>query len=75
MPELPLIYRNKYRERITMNSRLIQMDSLDMLESEGYLYHRIHDKELGFQYYLYNDTGYSRIDKKKDKIKDGIWKV
>ena len=32
MPELPLIYRNKYRERITMNSKLIQLDSLDMLE-------------------------------------------
>lgn len=53
----------------------ITLTSLDMLENEGYLYHRIHDKELGFQYYLYNDTGYSRIDRKKDIIKDGIWKV
>ena len=35
MPELPLIYRNKYRERITMNSKLIQMDSLDMLEGDA----------------------------------------
>ena len=34
MPEQPLIYRNKYRERITMNSKLIQMDSLDMLDGE-----------------------------------------
>ena len=35
MPELPLIYRNKYRERITMNSKLIQLDSLDMLEGDA----------------------------------------
>jgi hypothetical protein len=35
MPELPLIYRNKYRERITMNSKLIQMDSLNMLEGDA----------------------------------------
>ena len=35
MPELPLIYRNKYRERITMNSKVIQMDSLDMLEGDA----------------------------------------
>ena len=35
MPEQPLIYRNKYRERITMNSKLIQMDSLDMLDGDA----------------------------------------
>ena len=35
MPELPLIYRNKYRERITMNYKLIQLDSLDMLEGDA----------------------------------------
>ena len=35
MPELPLIYRNKYRERITMNSKLIQMDSLNILEGDA----------------------------------------
>jgi hypothetical protein len=35
MQELPLIYRNKYRERITMNSKLIQMDSLNMLEGDA----------------------------------------
>ena len=35
MPSLPLIYRNKYRERITMNSKLIQMDSLDMLYGDA----------------------------------------
>ncbi len=35
MTELPLIYRNKYRERIAMNSKLIQMDSLDMLEGDA----------------------------------------
>ena len=35
LPELPLIYRNKYRERITMNSKLIQMDSLNMLEGDA----------------------------------------
>ena len=35
MPELPLIYRNKYRERITMNSKIIQMDSLNTLEGNA----------------------------------------
>ena len=35
LPELPLIYRNKYRERITMNSKLIQMDSFNMLEGDA----------------------------------------
>tara|TARA_R110001583_G_scaffold94255_5_gene237682 strand:+ start:1049 stop:1429 length:381 start_codon:yes stop_codon:yes gene_type:complete len=53
----------------------ITLRSLDMLESEGYLYNRIDNKELGYQYYLYNYNKHSRIDKKKDKIKDGIWSV
>ena len=35
MPELPLIYRNKYRERIPMNSKLIQMDSKGELNGDA----------------------------------------
>jgi len=35
MPEKPLIYRNKYRERITMNSKLIELDSLDRLKGDA----------------------------------------
>tara|TARA_B100000900_G_scaffold110345_1_gene92146 strand:+ start:3176 stop:4840 length:1665 start_codon:yes stop_codon:yes gene_type:complete len=35
MPEKPLIYRNKYREQITMNSKLIQMDSLNILQGDA----------------------------------------
>ena len=35
MPELPLIYRNKYRERIPMNSKLIQMDSQGELNGDA----------------------------------------
>ncbi len=35
MPELPLIYRNKYRERIPMNSKLIQMDSQGKLDGDA----------------------------------------
>ena len=35
MPELPLIYRNKYRERIPMNSKLIQMDSQRELDGDA----------------------------------------
>ena len=31
MPELPLIYRNKYREQISMNKKIIQMDKDDEL--------------------------------------------
>lgn len=35
MPELPLIYRNKYREQISMNKHLIELDSLDMLKGDA----------------------------------------
>ena len=35
MPELPLIYRNKYRERIPMNSKLIDMDSKEKLQGDA----------------------------------------
>ena len=35
MPEKPLIYRNKYRERINMNSKLIELDSLDRLKGDA----------------------------------------
>jgi arylsulfatase A-like enzyme len=31
MPELPLIYRNKYREQVSMNKKIIQMDKDDEL--------------------------------------------
>jgi len=35
IPELPLIYRNKYREQISMNKHLIELDSLDMLKGDA----------------------------------------
>jgi hypothetical protein len=35
MPELPLIYRNNYREQIPMNKHLIELDSLDMLKGDA----------------------------------------
>ena len=35
MPELPLIYRNNYRERIIMNSKLIEMDSKGKLDGDA----------------------------------------
>ena len=35
MPELPLIYRNKYREQIPMNKHLIELDSLNRLEGNA----------------------------------------
>jgi arylsulfatase A-like enzyme len=54
MPELPLIYRNKYRERITMNSKLIQMDSLNMLEG-GAKYIFMKTKPMEEFYDLAND--------------------
>jgi len=49
--------------------------NLDMLEGEGNLYNRINKDELDFQYYLFNDNGTWNIDRKKDKIDDGIWEV
>ena len=50
---------------------------LDMLESEGYLYTRVNDSELGFQYYLFNKEhwkggGWNNIS---DKIANGYWKT
>jgi len=54
MPELPLIYRNKYRERITMNSKLIEMDSLDILEGDA-KYMFMKTKPLEEFYDLFND--------------------
>ena len=54
MPELPLIYRNKYRERISMNSKLIQMDSLNMLDGDAkYIFMKT--KPLEEFYDLVND--------------------
>jgi N-sulfoglucosamine sulfohydrolase len=34
-PELPLVYRNAYREQIEMNSELIEMDRLGQLEGDA----------------------------------------
>ena len=48
---------------------------LDMLESEGHLYNRINDVELGFQYYLFNENDAWEINKSKDKINSGYWKT
>ena len=39
MPELPLIYRNKYREKIPMNKELINLDKQDKLNGdESYIF-------------------------------------
>ena len=35
MPELPLIYRNKYREQITMNAKLIELNRTKKLEGDA----------------------------------------
>ena len=35
MPELPLIYRNRYREQITMNKHLIELDLAGELEGDA----------------------------------------
>ena len=54
MPELPLIYRNKYRERIPMNSKLIQMDSQGELQGDAsYIFMKT--KEVEELYDLQND--------------------
>ena len=46
---------------------------LDMLESEGHLYNRINNTELGFQYYLFNENNGWHVDREKDKINNGKW--
>ena len=54
MPELPLIYRNKYRERIPMNSKLIQMDSQGELNGDAsYIFMKT--KEVEELYDLHED--------------------
>lgn len=35
MPQLPLIFRNEYRERIPMNAKLIEMNRLGQLEGDA----------------------------------------
>ena len=49
-----------------------------MLESEGHLYNRINNTELGFQYYLFNENNELKrngwhVDREKDKINNGKW--
>ena len=49
---------------------------LDMLESEGTLYTRVNDVELGFQYYLFNkEYGNVNWNEERDKIHNGYWKT
>ena len=49
---------------------------LDMLESDGYLYNRVNDSKLGFQYYLFNkEYGNVVWDEELDKIASGYWKT
>jgi arylsulfatase A-like enzyme len=46
IPELPLIYRNKYREQIPMNKHLIELDSMNMLEGDAaYIFMKSKPKE------------------------------
>lgn len=54
MPELPLIYRNNYRERITMNSKLIEMDSKGKLDGDA-AYIFMKSKPIEEFYDLHND--------------------
>ena len=35
MPHLPLVYRNQYREQITMNAKLIELDRQKMLTGDA----------------------------------------
>lgn len=35
MPQLPLVYRNQYREQITMNAKLIELDRQKMLAGDA----------------------------------------
>ena len=35
MPQLPLVYRNQYREQITMNAKLIELDRQKMLTGDA----------------------------------------
>ena len=54
MPQLPLIYRNKYREKIPMNKRLIELDAAGKLEGDA-AYIFMKTKPLEELYDLKND--------------------
>ena len=79
MPELPLIYRNKYRERIPMNSKLIDMDSKGKLQGDAaYVFMKIKPVEefydLKFDPYevdnLIDNPSYStKIDQLRSELK------
>lgn len=46
LPQLPLIYRNKYREQITMNAKLIDMSSKNELRGESaYIFMKTKSRE------------------------------
>lgn len=54
IPELPLIYRNKYREQIPMNKYLIELDSLNALSGDdAYIFMK--SKPIEELYDLKND--------------------
>ena len=54
MPELPLIYRNRYREQIPMNKHLIELDAEGKLEGDA-AYMFMKTKPLEELYDLKND--------------------
>lgn len=54
MPELPLIYRNRYREQIPMNKHLIELDAAGKLEGDA-AYIFMKTKPLEELYDLNND--------------------
>ena len=54
MPELPLIYRNRYREQIPMNKHLIELDAKGKLEGDA-AYIFMKTKPLEELYDLKND--------------------
>lgn len=74
----PLLIQSKgdkvYGEVYRVTSTILA--KLDMLESEGYLYTRVNNSKLGFQYYLFNkEYGNVVWDEERDKIENGYWKT
>lgn len=74
----PLLIQSKgnkvYGEVYSVSSTILA--KLDMLESEGTLYTRVNDVELGFQYYLFNkEYGNVNWNEERDKIPNGYWKT